>query len=149
MAKAKMSELPVDNGARIVIYDGLCELAGSPRSKHRVISADRLFEKVIGRLRVLVPQEVHLAGERPYFNEKLNACIEADIARRSADGVTLGDQVPLIRYPDGNVRSYAAGLQAARLRLERDDAALAGLPSACRLHARTRLPQATADPPWR
>jgi hypothetical protein len=124
MAKARVPELPPDNGARIVLYDGMCELTASPRAKHRVISPDRLFEQVVGRLRVLVPHEVHLAGERPYFDEKLKACIEADLARRSADGVTLGDQVPSIRYPDGEVRSYAAGLQAARLRLERDDAAL-------------------------
>ncbi len=124
MAKSRVAELPRDNGARLVIYDGLWELAGSGRSKRRVISDDELFEKVIDRLRVLVPQEVHLAGERPYFNEKLEACIGSGILRKSAEGVALGDEVPLVRYPDGKIRPYAAGLQAARLRLERDDAAL-------------------------
>jgi|SRR5579862_1724257 len=124
MAKAKVTELPPDNGARIVIYDGMCELAGSARAKQRVISPDRLFEQVIGRLRILVPRELHLEGERPYFDERLNACIAAGLARGSGGGVTLGDQVPSVRYPDGGFRPYTAGLQAARARLDRDDAAL-------------------------
>lgn len=124
MAKTRVTELPPDNGARIAIYDGMCEIAGSATARQRVVPADQLFEQVIGRLRILVPREVHLAGERPYFDEKLNACIEADIARRSGDGVSLGEEVPFIRYPDGKIRPYTAGLQAARERLERDDAAL-------------------------
>jgi hypothetical protein len=124
MAKTKATDLPPDNGARIAIYDALCELGGSARAKQRVISTDRLFDQVIGRLRILVPRELHLAGERPYFDEKLGACIDADIARRSADGVSLGDEVPSVRYPDGQLRPYTAGLQAARGRLEHDDAAL-------------------------
>ena len=124
MAKATVTELPPDNGARIAIYDGICEIAGSSSARQRVMPADQLFEHVIGRLRILVPRELHLAGERLYFDEKLNACIEADIARRSGDGVALGEQVPFIRYPDGKIRPYTAGLQAARARLESDDAAL-------------------------
>src|ERR671925_155922 len=123
MARAKV-ELPPDNGARIAIYDGMCEIAGSPRAKQRVIPADQLFEQVIGRLRILVPRELHLSGERRYFDEKLSVCVEADIARRRGDGLTLGDHVPLIQYLDGKPRPYTAGLQAARARVERDDAAL-------------------------
>src|SRR5215208_6842367 len=124
MAKSRVTELPPDNGAQVVIYDGMCELAGSPRAKHRVISEDRLFEQVIGRLRILVPRELYVAGERASGDEKLKACVDADIARRSAESVTLGDQVPFIQYPDGEIRPYTAGLQAARARLERNDAAL-------------------------
>jgi hypothetical protein len=124
MARAKVTELPPDNGVRIVIYDGMCEIAGSAQAKQRVIPRDQLFEQVIGRLRILVPRELHLSGERLYFDEKLSVCVEADIARRAGDGVTLGEGSPFIRYPDGKIRAYPAGLQAARARLERDDATL-------------------------
>jgi hypothetical protein len=124
VARTKVTELPPDNGARIVIYDGMCEIAGAASATQRAIPADQLFQHVIGRMRILVPRELHLAGERRYFDEKLSVCVEADIARRAGDGVTLGEQVPLIRYPDGKIRPYTAGLQAARARLESDDNAL-------------------------
>lgn len=124
MAKTRVTELPPDNSARIAIFDDLCEFGGSARTKHRVIPTDQLFERVIGRLRILVPRELHLAGDRPYFDEKLRVCIEADIACSADGGVALGDEAPFIQYPDGKIRQYPAGLQAARTRLERDDATL-------------------------
>jgi hypothetical protein len=124
MATNKKLELPTDNGARIAIYDAMCELMGSPGATTRTVSNDILFDRVIGRLRILVPRELHLAGEHFYFDEKLQACVDAGIVRRSAGGVELGGEVPFVQYPDGRVRSYTAGLEAARSRLERADASL-------------------------
>jgi hypothetical protein len=124
MAKAKTTALPPDNGARIALYDAMCELAGSNNSNEKVISPDQLFEQVIGRLRILVPRELHLAGERAYFDEKLEVCIESGLAARASGGVVLGDTTPIIQYPDGKAHTYQAGLNGARARLERDDAAL-------------------------
>ena len=123
---AKNQNLPPDNMSRLAIYDALCEharLTGTPE-----IANDEVFERVIGRLRVLVPRELHLAGDRAYFDEKVDACVDAGIiAVSSNDGrrlLTLTGQPPLVRYPDGEVRNYLAGLEPARERLDRDNARL-------------------------
>lgn len=127
MEKAtEVQDLPPDNGSRLAIYDAIYEHAratGSPE-----VSDSELFERVIGRLRVLVPRELHLVGDEAYFNEKVNACLEAGIvAARYADGrrlLVLTDRPPLVRYPDGGVRDYPAGLEPARERLDRDNVRL-------------------------
>jgi hypothetical protein len=122
--KSARRELPADNDARIAIYDAMCEVAGSPRATSRVIATETLFDQVIDRLRILVPRELRLSGERLYFDEKIQTCVDAGIVRRSGDGLTLGEEAPFVQYPDGEIRSYTAGLQAARARLKHDDASL-------------------------
>jgi hypothetical protein len=126
MKKAvKIQELPRDNASRLAIYDAICQHAketGTPE-----ITDDELFERVIGRLRVLVPRELHLAGERPYVDEKIAVCVQAGIIVATHDNgrrlLTRG-RPPLVRYPDGQIRDYPAGLELARERLDRDNAHL-------------------------
>jgi hypothetical protein len=139
---AEQDDLPPDNAARLAIFDALSD----PLSETPLVTPDELFERVIGRLRVLVPRELHIAGDRPYFDEKLQACI--------ADGVIVEDQtslqpalalagtLPRIRYPDGQIRDYTPGLEPARERIERDNARLRDARFDVRLH----LPS-TADNP--
>ena len=89
------------------------------------LSEAELFELVIPRLRVLVPREVHIQGERQYVAAKIVACLEAKILqlhpRRDGRILILGPQVPRVRYPDGTIRDYTPGLEAARERLESDE----------------------------
>src|SRR5262245_44636701 len=107
MKAVKIQELPRDNASRLAIYDAICQHAketGTPG-----ITDDELFERVIGRLRVLVPRELHLAGDRAYVNEKVDACVHAGIIVAGYDNgqrhLTPG-QPPLVRYPDGNIHDY-------------------------------------------
>jgi hypothetical protein len=116
-------DLPPDNGSRLAIYDAIYEHAratGTPE-----ISDSELFERVIGRLRVLVPRELHLIGEQDYLSDKVDACLEAGIVvARSDTGrrlLALTDRPPLVRYPDGEVRDYPAGLELAREGLDHDN----------------------------
>lgn len=115
-------ELAPDNAARLAIYDVLCGIAPSGDQQHVGLRDDELFERVIGRLRILVPRELHLLGEREYVAEKVDACIAAGILARHSDILALTGRPPKIRYPDATVRDYHAGLEAARERLELDDA---------------------------
>src|SRR5580704_16106380 len=98
----KTQELPADNGPRLAIYDAINEYVretGKPG-----ISYAELFDRVIGRLRVLVPRELHFVGDQEYFNQKVNACLDAGIiATRSDNGrdlLTLTGQPPQVLYPD-------------------------------------------------
>lgn len=120
---AKIQDLPPDNASRLAIYDAIWHHAratGTPG-----ITDEELFERVIGRLRVLVPRELHLAGDRAYVVEKVGTCVQAGIiAVNSNNGrrlLTLTDRPPLVRYPDGEVRDYSPGLEPARERLDRDN----------------------------
>ncbi len=73
----KVQDLPPDNGSRVAIYDAIYEHAratGTPE-----ISDSELFERVIGRVRVLVPRELHLIGDQAYLNEKVDACLEGPL----------------------------------------------------------------------
>ena len=101
---------------------------------------------MIGRLRVLVPRELHLVGDRAYVNEKVDACLEAGIiVARSDNGqrlLALTDQPPLVRYPDGEVRDYPAGLELARERLDRDNMRL----RAAGFDVRKFIPSIADDP---
>jgi len=125
-AASNVQDLPRDNAARLAIYDVFAEHCNTAPA--RTITDDELFERVIGRLRVLVPRELHLAGDRAYVDEKVNICIEAGVIAASSDNgrrfLTLTGQRPLIRYPSGEVRQYPPGLELARERLERDNARL-------------------------
>jgi hypothetical protein len=92
------------------VFDGLTET--------------QLFDRVIPRLRVLVPRELHNQGEEPYVAAKIAACLQAGVIQphpRRAGALVLGLEVPRVRYPDGTFRDYTAGLEAARERLDVDE----------------------------
>lgn len=126
--RIESEDLPPDNAARIAIYDALSDADPREPTGRPTLSEDQLLARVIGRLRILVPRELHLLGEKPYFREKVSACIDAGIVEASvADGarhLALTGVPPRVRYPDGVVRDYEAGLEPARERLEGDDAQL-------------------------
>ncbi len=138
----KIEDLPPDNAARLAIYDALHGgVAGSSE-----VSSDELFDRVIGRLRVLVPRELHIVGERAYVDEKLRACLEAGIIVKNSDSgpslLTLTGQPPQVRYPDGEIRDYTPGLELARERLDRDNARLRDV----RFDVRAFVPSISDDP---
>lgn len=142
---AKADDLPRDNAARLAIYDAMSEWLTATDATE--ISIDELFEHVIGRLRVLVPRELHLAGERAYLRQKIDACIEAGMVyRRSGDDgaifLALSGSPPHVRYPDGHIRDYSAGLELARERLERDNARL----RAVEFDVRNSVPSTSDNP---
>jgi hypothetical protein len=118
-------ELSPDNASRLAIFDAL---AGAPRGQRGDgLTAAELLERIIGRLRVLVPQELHVMGEQEYVNAKIGACLSSGILQRSpndTDRYVLGHQEPEVRYPDGSVRTYLPGLESARERLEADESRL-------------------------
>jgi hypothetical protein len=111
------SELEPDNAARIAIFDAMSEAADE---RQTALTLDELYHRVIGRLRVLVPRELHIAGERPYLEEKIDVCINAALVAQAADNdgrLRLTGDPPWIRYPDDTIRLYQPGLIAARERL--------------------------------
>ncbi|MHB1774145.1 MAG: hypothetical protein ACYCST_20940 [Acidimicrobiales bacterium] len=140
----KTTDLPPDNVSRVAIYDALHQYSSAKGVP--AITDDELFERVIGRLRVLVPRELHLAGERPYVEEKLKACVEAGLVSMDSDNgrklLALTGKPPLVRYPDGEVRDYSPGLELARERLDRDNARL----RTAGFDVRRFLPSAADDP---
>lgn len=118
-------ELPPDNASRVTIFDALA--LAPPREQDGGLTAGELLQRIIGRLRVLVPQELHVMGEQEYVNSKIGGCLESGILRWSpddSDRYVLGDEMPMVRYPDGSVRAYVPGLDPARERLEADDSRL-------------------------
>ena len=120
------ADLPSDNGARIAIYDALAD-APSTGAEPDGVSVDALFAAVIRRLRVLVPRELHLAGEHRYLQEKIDACVGSGLLERIGPGqesVRLTGTPPKVRYPDGMLRDYHQGLEPARERLDADNARL-------------------------
>lgn len=128
MAKARRGteELPPDNTARIVLYDAMTAASETEYSFDGLSEAE-LFDRVIPRLRVLVPRELHNLGEQAYVASKISACLDAAILQRHPrrDGALVpGTAVPRIRYPDGTLRDYTAGLEAARERLDADEGRL-------------------------
>ncbi len=140
----KTVDLPPDNVSRVAIYDALHERSSANGAL--AITDDELFERVIGRLRVLVPRELHLAGERSYVEEKIKACVEAELVSINSDNgrklLALTGKPPLVRYPDGEVRDYSPGLELARERLDGDNARL----RTAGFDIRRFLPSAADDP---
>lgn len=137
----KNGSLPPDNASQLAIYDAL-HTEGS-----RTMAEEELFRRVIGRLRILVPRELHLAGERPFFEEKLDSCVVAGIVLVGSDGegertVAPTGHRPRIRYPDGEIRDYPPGLEPARERLDADNARL----RAAGFDVREALPSAADEP---
>ncbi len=141
---AKTGDLPRDNASRLAIYDVLYEDTGSAGSPG--ITGDQLFDRVIGRLRVLVPRELHLIGDRAYVAEKVDACLAAGIIAASSSGserlLTLTGLPPQVRYPNGEIRDYPAGLELARERLDRANARL----RAAGFDVREHIPSIADDP---
>jgi hypothetical protein len=121
--RGRAEELPPDNTARIVLYDAMAEASESDYAFDGLSDA-QLFDRVIPRLRVLVPRELHNQGEEPYVAAKIAGCLEAGVLQPhpSRSGMLLlGPGVPRVRYPDGTIRDYSAGLEAARERLDADE----------------------------
>lgn len=111
------SELEADNATRLAIFDAVSQAASEG---HPSITFDELFDRVIGRLRVLVPREIFTIGARTYVEDKVALCVEAAILLRTRDEryAIAADPQVWIRYPDDSIRLYTAGLIAARERLD-------------------------------
>ena len=101
------SELPADNVSRLAIFDAIHE--HGDESQPPALSAEDLLERVMPRLRILVPRELHLAGERTYLQQKVAACVEAGLLTLTIENgqqvVSLTGTPPLVRYPDGQLRN--------------------------------------------
>lgn len=140
----KVTDLPPDNASRLAIFDAFHEGAGP--TGPRPLTESELFDRVIGRLRVLVPRELHLAGEAAYVRSKLEACADAGLISIGSLGsdalLALTAKAPMIRYPDGVLREYTPGLEPARERLDGDNARL----RAAEFDVRTLLPSCADDP---
>lgn len=121
--RGRPEALPPDNTARIVLYDAMAKASESDHAFDG-LTETQLFDRVIPRLRVLVPRELHNHGEEPYVAAKIAGCLEAGVLQshpRRATALLLGPEVPRIRYPDGTIRYYTAGLEDARERLVVDE----------------------------
>lgn len=126
MGRKGAEDLPPDTSARIVLYDAMMSASG-PDQVFDGLTEEELFERVIPRLRVLVPRELHNQGERAYVASKVAVCLEANILQphpRRPGLLVAGSRRPSVRYPDGTVRDYSAGLEPARERLDADEAKL-------------------------
>jgi hypothetical protein len=119
------SELEPDNATRLAIFDAISDATAHD---HATLTFDELYERVIGRLRVLVPRELHNAGERAYVREKIVVCVDAGLLKPvsgASDRFELApDPQAWIRYPDDSIRRYTPGLVAARERLDAVNSAL-------------------------
>jgi hypothetical protein len=121
----RAEELPSDNTVRIVLYDAMAE--AETEYTFDGLTEPQLFDRVIPRLRVLVPRELHNLGERHYVAAKIDACVGAGVLQphpRRDQAFVLGPEVPRVRYPDATIRAYTAGLEAARERLDADESRL-------------------------
>jgi hypothetical protein len=116
-------ELEPDNSARLAIFDAMFDALGQGKA---AVTLEELFDRVIGRLRMLVPRELHNTGERKYLEEKLAICIQAGmLSRATGHRYSLApDPQAWIRYPDDSIRRYTPGLIAARERLDATNASL-------------------------
>lgn len=111
------TELEPDNATRLAIFDAMSDAAEQGQS---ALTVDELYERVIGRLRVLVPRELHNAGERAYLVEKVRVCVAAELLTSEGDAriALASDPQAWVQYPNGRIRRYTAGLFPARERLE-------------------------------
>lgn len=123
-----MTDLPPDNATRLAIYDAMHD-GDTVNGASLTFTEDQLFERVIPRLRMLVPRELHISGEREYLAEKISILVEDDLLLSQPEGdgrvtLRLSGQPPKIRRPDGTIGEYSYGLEPARERIDRDNAAL-------------------------
>lgn len=124
--RGRPEDLPHDNTARIVLYDAMAEASESGPAFDG-LTEDALFDRVIPRLRVLLPRELHNQGERAYVASKVVACVDAGVLQthpRRPGFLLLGPAAPMVRFPDGSTHEYTPGLEAARERLDADEAKL-------------------------
>lgn len=122
------ADLPPDNATRLAIYDAMHD-GYTPDGSSLTFTVEQLFERVIPRLRMLVPRELHLAGEREYVADKVRVCVDAGLllTADAEDGrgvLKLLGALPQIRLPDGDIGEYSHDLEPARERIDRDNAAL-------------------------
>ena len=117
-------QLSPDNAARIVLFDAMQDALESDAAFDG-LDGGELFERVIPRLRVLVPRELHLQGEPAYVEAKIAACVEAGILQphlRRPGLLLLGPRGAEDPLPG---RAHHAtthhGLEAARERLDADE----------------------------
>ncbi|MGO9900186.1 MAG: hypothetical protein ACLP0J_10955 [Solirubrobacteraceae bacterium] len=141
---AAPTELEPDNSTRLAIFDAVSDAVGQGKD---ALTLDELHARVIGRLRVLVPRELHNAGEQAYVAEKVGLCVKAGVLERlpgNEDRYTIAEDPQVwIRYPDETIRRYTYGLTAARERLDAANAAL----RANQFDVRNHLPHLGADDP--
>jgi hypothetical protein len=140
-------DLPADNASRLAIYDALHQ-GEAPDGAPPALTENQLFDRVIPRLRMLVPRELHLRGEREYVAEKIQVCSGAGlltIEGGADDGsrvVRLTGEVPQIRLPDGTIGLYWHDLEPARERIDSDNAAL----RAASFNVRDHIPSIADEP---
>jgi len=110
------NDLPADNATRIAIFDAMSEAA---REGATALTLGELHDRVIARLRVLVPRELHNVGEREYVSDKAEVCRAAGLLDDvSGERLALTATPPQVRFPDERIRDYPAGLEQARERLD-------------------------------
>jgi hypothetical protein len=122
------TDLPPDNATQLAIYDAMHD-GTTFDGVSLTFTEEQLFERVIPRLRMLVPRELHLAGEREYVADKVRVCTEAGllISEHGENGLVvlkLSGALPQIRLPDGEIGDYSHDLEPARERIDRDNTAL-------------------------
>jgi hypothetical protein len=124
--KGNSKGLPLDNNVRLVLYDAVALSEPGQNSRPHFLAESELFERAIGRLKILFPRELHVAGREEYFREKLLSSVSDGVLQRTGDDLlTLGPRPPKIQFPDGTIHDYPAGLEPAKQRLAADDARLA------------------------
>ncbi|MCW3101469.1 MAG: hypothetical protein JWL77_7087, partial [Chthonomonadaceae bacterium] len=116
-------ELPADNAVLIAIFDAMWQATQDGRAS---LTPGEIAERVLPRLRVLVPRELYnAASPEAYVEEKVGVCVEAGLlAGAGAGAFAATGFVPRVRYPNDEVRDYTPGLEAARERLDADNARL-------------------------
>lgn len=123
-ARTRSEEIPPDNSIRLAIFDAMHEARKEGRS---ALTIQELGGRVLPRLRVLVPRELHLAGEAAYLENKIKVCLDAHLlVTTGEDGrlLALSGYAPRVRYPNDEIRDYTPDLEPARERLEADNARL-------------------------
>src|SRR4051794_2847098 len=103
-ARNGSEELPPDNATRIAIFDAMHE---ARKDGHTALTGDQLQERVLARLRVLVPRELHVAGVSAYLQDKIKVCLDARLLVTTGDHgelLALSDYPPRVRFPNNEIR---------------------------------------------
>src|SRR4051794_15547739 len=123
-ARRDSEEIPSDNATRVAIFDAMHQARKEGRS---ALTVEELHERVLPRLHVLVPRELHLAGESAYLQDKLRVCLDAGLlvtTGKHGELLALTGYAPRVRFPNNEIRDYTPGLEPARERLDADNARL-------------------------